>query len=73
VLIIHLDRLSVNQQEDLQGLDPRAVFWPRSWVQTYEYNFAVPTDWWIHFSQDRYADYWLLKYTEICYVARHGR
>jgi hypothetical protein len=70
MLIVYLEQFQQPQQQLLISWQGRVHYWPRSWSMTDEYNAAIPTDWWLLFSEIMYADIWLLKYPEHSRVIR---
>lgn len=64
MLIVYLEPFQRTQQQLLISWQGRVHYWPRSWAQTDHYNSAIPTDWWLLFSEIMYADIWLMKYPE---------
>lgn len=70
MLIVYLEQFQKPQHDLLIRWGGGVHYWPRSWAHTDEYNSAVPTDWWLLFSQTQLADIWLLKYPEHSRVIR---
>ena len=70
MLIVYLEPFVVAQQELLVSWRSYVHYWPRSWANTDCYNSAIPTDWWLLFSNYMYADLWLMKYPEQSRVVR---
>ncbi len=64
MLIVYLEPFHKTQQQLLISWQGRVHYWPRSWTHTDHYNAAIPTDWWLLFSEIMYADIWLMKYPE---------
>jgi len=72
MLIVYLEPFIQQQQQLLLSWSQGVHYWPRSWANTEVYNSAVPTDWWLLFSNPMYADIWLLKYPELSRVVRRN-
>ncbi len=70
MLIVYLEQLQVAQQQLLVSWRDSVHYWPRSWAHTDCYNSAVPTDWWLLFSNPLYADLWLIRYPENSRIIR---
>ena len=70
MLIAYVEQFHVSQHQLLLSWSEWVSYWPRSWSVTDRYNAAVPTDWWLLFSNHQYADIWLLKYPEHSRVIR---
>ncbi len=70
MLLVYLEPLIVAQTELLNLWRPAVHYWPRSWAHTDQYNSAIPTDWWLLFSNPVYADLWLMKYSDNTRVVR---
>lgn len=70
MLIVYLEQFQQPQIRLLHLWRPRVNFWPRSYAHTDHYNAAIPTDWWLLFSDPLYADLWLIKYPEQSRIVR---
>lgn len=70
MLIVYLEQFQQPQIRLLTLWQPRVNFWPRSYAHTDHYNAAIPTDWWLLFSDPLYADLWLIKYPEQSRIVR---
>ena len=70
MLIVYLEQFQQPQIRLLATWRPVVNFWPRSYAHTELYNAAIPTDWWLLFSDARYADIWLMKYPEQSRIVR---
>ena len=70
MLIVYLEPFQLSQQQLLSQWQHQVRYWPRSWSQQDLYNAAVPTDWWLLFSNVLYADMWLLRYPEQSRIIR---
>lgn len=70
MLIVYLEQFETPQLRLLTLWQPAVSFWPRSYAHTDLYNAAIPTDWWLLFSDVRYADIWLIKYPEQSRIVR---
>lgn len=70
MLIVYLEQFETPQIALLTAWAPRVNFWPRSYAHTDQYTAAIPTDWWLLFSDPRYADIWLIKYPEQSRIVR---
>ena len=70
MLIVYLEQFQRPQIALLQGWRRAVSYWPRSYAHTDSYNAAVPTDWWLLFSDPLYADIWLIKYPEQSRIVR---
>ena len=70
MLIVYLEQFQAVQKQLLLSWRDSVHYWPRSWAHTDEYNSAVPTDWWLLFSNPLYADIWLIKYPEQSRIIR---
>lgn len=64
MLLVYLEPFCRSQQLLLASWQPAVTYWPRSWARTLDYNAAIPTDWWILFSNILYADLWIMKYPD---------
>lgn len=64
MLIVYLEPFQRPQQQLLISWQGSVHYWPRSWAHTDHYNPAIPTDWWLLFSEAMLADIWLIKYPE---------
>ena len=64
MLIVYLEQFQRSQELLLQSWRDSVHYWPRSYVHTDAYNAAIPTDWWLLFSNYYLADIWLIKYPE---------
>ena len=60
MLIVWQNLLLPEDQRLLLQIDSQVHYWPRSWSQVEIYNHAVPSDWYISFSQPRYGTHWLI-------------
>lgn len=63
MLLVYLDLLLPRDQQRIKDLDHRAKYWPRSWASSYDYNHAVPCEWYISFSHRRCGLLWLIEYS----------
>lgn len=70
MLIVYLEQFHRAQEQLLISWGSQVHYWPRSWAHTDAYNSAVPTDWWLLFSNPLYADLWLIKYPESSRIMR---
>lgn len=70
MLIVYLEQFQRSQETLLISWGRSVNYWPRSWAHTDHYNSAVPTDWWLLFSNPMYADLWLMKYPEHSRIIR---
>ena len=70
MLIVYLEPFNVRHTVLLQSWGHQVRYWPRSWSQQDVYNAAVPTDWWLLFSNVACADMWLLRYPEQSRIIR---
>jgi hypothetical protein len=70
MLIVYLVQFEKPQIALLTTWAPAVSYWPRSYAYTELYNSAVPTDWWLLFSDAMYADIWLIKYPEQSRIVR---
>lgn len=70
MLIVYLEQFQRSQQILLASWGTCVNYWPRSYAHTDYYNAAVPTDWWLLFSNPLYADLWLIKYPESSRIVR---
>lgn len=70
MLIVYLEQFEPAQQQLLLRWTDWVHYWPRSYAHTDHYNAAIPTDWWLLFSNAMYADLWLLKYPEQSRIIR---
>jgi len=70
MLIVYLEQFEKPQIALLNQWRPRVNYWPRSYAHTDYYNAAIPTDWWLLFSDSLYADIWLIKYPEQSRIVR---
>jgi len=52
MLMVWLDLLEEVYQEEIHRLDPKALYWPRSWVGQGDLRASLATDWYIswHFT-----------------------
>ena len=64
MLLVYLEPFQKVQLELLYSWTTAVHYWPRSYAHTWEYNAAIPTDWWMLFSNPAYADIWLIKYPD---------
>ncbi len=70
MLIVYLEQFQICQQQLLISWRDSVHYWPRSYAHTDLYNAAIPTDWWLLFSNPLYADLWLIKYPEQSRIVR---
>ncbi len=70
MLIVYLEQFQRSQEQLLVTWKNFVHYWPRSYVHTDAYNAAIPTDWWLLFSNPLYADLWLMKYPEQSRIIR---
>lgn len=70
MLLVYLEPLVVTQQQILVSWRDQVRYWPRTWSQQDAYNAAVPTDWWLLFSQESLAAQWLIMYPEQTRIVR---
>lgn len=68
MLLVYLEPFQQAQQQLLASWRLGVTYWPRSWAYTDLYNAAIPTDWWLLFSNYSYADIWMIKYPELSRV-----
>lgn len=64
MLIVWTTLLIPRDQQQLQIIDPRVHFWPRAWTPVEVYNAAIPSEWYISFSHNKYGLIWVLKRPE---------
>lgn len=64
MLIVWHGELIVERQRAIVTLDSRASFWPRAWHYASNYNAAVPSEWWISFSQGKLGLIWTLRWPD---------
>jgi hypothetical protein len=64
MLLVWDTLLVPRQQAQLRDIDPRVVFWPRSWQYSLVADYAVPREWWISFSHSRLGLVWILYYPD---------
>jgi len=70
MLIVYLEQFQRPQRQLLLEWSQYVHYWPRSYAHTNEYNAAIPTDWWLLFSNPLYADLWLMRYSEQSRIIR---
>lgn len=70
MLLVYLEQFKVSQRDLLLSWAPSVQYWPRSWAGGDIYNSAIPTDWWLLFSNPVYADIWIMKYPEHTRIVR---
>lgn len=70
MLLVYLEPLVVEQQQILVRWQDQVKYWPRSWSQQDAYNAAIPTDWWLLFSQELLAAQWLIMYPDRTRIVR---
>lgn len=68
MLIVYLTEFNPVQEQLLLRWTDSVSVWPRSYSRSG--LEALPTDWWLLFSNPLYADIWLLKYPEDSRVVR---
>jgi len=64
MLMIYLEPFQDAQRQLLDSWARAVHYWPRSHVTCIQYDYGIVTDWWLLFSDYRYADIWLLKYSD---------
>lgn len=64
MLLIYLEPFKESQQLLLASWDRAVHYWPRSRTTNFYYDYTTVLDWWLLFSDPRYADIWLMKYSE---------
>ena len=64
MLLVYLEPFQVVQRELLKSWDRAVHYWPRSYNTNFYYDYSTVADWWMLFSDPRYADIWLMKYSE---------
>lgn len=70
MLIVYLEQFQRSQQQLLVTWRDHVHYWPRSYAHVDQYNAAIPTDWWLLFSNHMYADIWLMKYPDQSRIIR---
>lgn len=70
MLIVYLEPFQRSQLELLTSWRDLVHYWPRSFAHTDAYNSAIPTDYWLLFSQQMLALQWLMMYPESSRVMR---
>lgn len=70
MLIAYLEPLHCGQQQLLISWQEHVRYWPRSYARAELYAAAIPTDYWLLFSNLSYADMWCLKYPEHSRIIR---
>ena len=70
MLIVYLEPLAIVQVDQLNSWQPHVHYWPRSFAHTDEYSAAIPTDYWLLFSNPLYADLWIIRYPEHSRIVR---
>jgi len=68
MLLVYLEPFAPSQQQLLASWTTAVSYWPRSWAYTEQHTVAMPTDWWLLFSNSFYADIWIIKYPELSRV-----
>jgi hypothetical protein len=72
MLLVYLEPFERSQQLLLASWQQGVTYWPRSWAYTDVYSAAIPTDWWLLFSNILYADMWIIKYPEHSRIIMHN-
>jgi hypothetical protein len=70
MLLVYLEPLVLAQVTILTSWDRQVRYWPRSYAHTEQYNAAIPTDWWLLFTQESLAAQWLMMYPEQTRIVR---
>ena len=70
MLIVYLEPFKIPQQQLLATWHDYVNYWPRSYSHLEINNTAVPTDWWLLFTDTVHADIWLIKYPEHSRIIR---
>lgn len=70
MLIVYLEPLQRSHIQLLTSWQDLVRYWPRSYAHNGEYNAAIPTDYWLLFSEHALATQWLLQYPEHSRIIR---
>jgi hypothetical protein len=70
MLLIYLEPFQDYHRQLLDSWTPRVHYWPRSQTTNVYYDYSLVQDWWLLFSDARYADIWLLKYSDHTRIVR---
>lgn len=70
MLIVYLEPLQVQHTRLLTNWQDWVRFWPRSYAHVELYNAAIPTDWWLLFSNNAVATQWMLQFPEHSRIIR---
>lgn len=65
MLVVYLAELRGQDQQHLADIDPAAHYWPRSHTSIELRCTALPSEWYISFSHQRYGCLWVLCYPEL--------